>query len=217
LEVNLPAGVSNNTNYITSTKVLVLSIKSGSTLSHLLSLTHDLDLDALSSDIVEKELGAGCSLSVDTGTDLNDLVLGMLAGLEVTIILHKLSQVVCDIELVGVWVGALGLAKLVDGPGSDLEVLVGSKVLLSGLSTASSSLLGSGGRSTLRSLLLLVLLLLAGLLALLQLGLGNLLTSYLIEVQVGDLLGRRGSSVSHGCFSFRSGGNWDGRISRSGV
>ncbi|KAI6775311.1 hypothetical protein HG530_002069 [Fusarium avenaceum] len=202
---------------LTLVLVLVLSIKSGSILSHLLSLAHDLDLDALSSDIVEKELGTGCSLSVDTGTNLDDLVLGVLAGLEVTIILHKLSQVVCDIELVGVWVGALGLAELVDVPGSDLEVLVGSKVLLSGLSTTSGSLLGSGSRSTLGSLLLLFLLLLAGLLALLQLSLGNLLTSYLIEVQVSDLLGRGGSSVSHNCVSFRGGGDWDGRISRSGV
>ncbi|CAF3599373.1 unnamed protein product [Fusarium graminearum] len=199
--INLPARVSDNSDDITSAKVLVLVLKRGSSLTNLLSLAHDLDLDTLSSDIVEEELGARCSLSVDTGTNLNDLVLGVLARLEVTKLLDELSQVVCNIELVGVGVGALGLAELVDVPGSDLEVLVGGEVLLRSLSTT-GSLLGSGSGTTLGSLLLLFLLLLAGLLALLQLGLGDLLTSYLIEVQVGNLLGRGGSSVSHNCVSF---------------
>ncbi|KAI6763412.1 hypothetical protein HG531_012800 [Fusarium graminearum] len=199
--LDLGLGVSDNSDDITSAKVLVLVLKRGSSLTNLLSLAHDLDLDTLSSDIVEEELGARCSLSVDTGTNLNDLVLGVLARLEVTKLLDELSQVVCNIELVGVGVGALGLAELVDVPGSDLEVLVGGEVLLRSLSTT-GSLLGSGSGTTLGSLLLLFLLLLAGLLALLQLGLGDLLTSYLIEVQVGNLLGRGGSSVSHNCVSF---------------
>ena len=94
----------------------MLVLERGSPLTDLLSLTHDLDLDALSSDIVEEELGTGCSLSMDAGADLDDLVLGMLARLKVTELLSELAQIVCDIELVGVGVGALGLAELVDVP-----------------------------------------------------------------------------------------------------
>lgn len=181
--------------------MLVLILKGGSTLTDLLSLTNDLDFDALCSDIVEDELGTRRTLAMDSGTELNDLVLGVLARLEMAVLVDEVSQVVLDMELVGVGVGALGLAELVDVPGSDLKVLVGSKVLLSSLST--TGLLGSRGGRTVGSLLLLLFLLLAGLLALLQLGLGDSLTSDLIKVQVGDLLSGRGSGISHDCVSSR--------------
>lgn len=183
--------------------MLVLSVKRRSTLADLLGLAHDLDLDTICSDIVEGELGTRGSLAVDTGTDLDNLVLGVLSGLEVPKLLDKLAQVVGNVELVGIRVGALGLSELVDVPGSDLEVLVGSQVLLGGLST--TSLLGGRGSTTRGSLvsglLLLLLLLLAGLLSLLQLSLGDSLASDLVEVQVRNRFGRRGSCVSHDCVS----------------
>lgn len=62
----------------------------------LLGLAHDLDLDALDADIVEYELGARGALVVDTGADAEDLVLVVLAGLEVAEIGGELADVIVD-------------------------------------------------------------------------------------------------------------------------
>lgn len=62
----------------------------------LLRLAHDLDLLALGANIVEEELGAGGALVVDTGTDAKNLVLVVLARLEVAEIVGEVPNVVVD-------------------------------------------------------------------------------------------------------------------------
>lgn len=60
----------------------------------LLGLAHDLDLDTLDADIVEDELGTRSTLVVYPGTDSDDLVLVMLARLEVAEVLDEAADVV---------------------------------------------------------------------------------------------------------------------------
>ena len=96
-------------------------------------------------------------------------------------------------ELVGVGVGVLGGSQFVDLARSNFKVLVRSELLLLGL-------LGSNGSRVLSGLLSLLLGNLSSLLTLLELRLGDLLTSHLIEVGLlqlfSDLFNRL---VGHCC------------------
>jgi hypothetical protein len=89
-----------------------------------LGLTHDLDLDTLGAEIIEEKLVARGALGVDT-TSKADADLGLLFALgERGIVGKELAQIGVDLELVGVRVGALGLAQLIDSLAADLEVLL---------------------------------------------------------------------------------------------
>ena len=104
--------------------MLVLLFEWDSTCLCLLGLAHDLYLDALISDIVEHELVSCRPLVVDSSTDSNLNLLLMLARLERAIILDEIPQIIFCMELVGIWVWVLGLSKLVDVAGSNLEILL---------------------------------------------------------------------------------------------
>lgn len=90
----------------------------------LLHLTHNLNLNALSPDIVEYQLISRCALVVDSSTNSDLLVLLVLSGLEGAIILDEIPQIIVCMELVGIWVWVLGGSELVDVAGSNLEVLL---------------------------------------------------------------------------------------------
>lgn len=81
----------------------------------LLQLAHNLHLDALSLDIVEDQLVTSGSLVVDSGANSDLLFLLVLARLEGFEVLDEVPQIVVGVELVGIWVGVLSLAQLVDG------------------------------------------------------------------------------------------------------
>lgn len=94
--------------------------------------------------------------------------MAQVAYLDVFIVLDKLLVIVGDMELVGVWVGLVGLEKGLDGLGAVL--VVHARVELFLVILLLRSRLGRGGGG-LRSLFLCNL---AGLLALLELVLGDL-------------------------------------------
>lgn len=117
------AGETDNSDNITTTDVLVLLLEGGAA-SGELGLTHDLDLDTLGAEIIEEKLVARGALGVDT-TSKADADLGLLFALgERGIVGKELAQIGVDLELVGVRVGALGLAQLIDSLAADLEVLL---------------------------------------------------------------------------------------------
>lgn len=117
------AGETDNTNDITTTDVLVLILERNIA-GDILGLAHDLNLDTLSAEIVEDQLVAGGALCINT-TGQADGDLGLLLALgKGSIVLEELAQVGVDLELVGVRVGALGLAQLIDSLAADLEVLL---------------------------------------------------------------------------------------------
>jgi hypothetical protein len=114
---------SDNTDNITSPEMLVLSLK-GNIAGSILSLAHHLYLHTLCADIVEDQLGTGRTLGVDSTGDTDGGV-GLLFALgETLVVLEELAQVIGDLELVGVGVGLLGLAQLVDSLAADFEVLL---------------------------------------------------------------------------------------------
>ena len=90
-----------------------------------LSLTHDLNLDTLCSDVVEYQLSARHSLGVDPASKADLDISEVLASLERFISWEKLSQVCGDLEFVRVGVGSFALSQLLDFAGADLEVLLG--------------------------------------------------------------------------------------------
>lgn len=94
--------------------------------------------------------------------------MAQLAYLDVFIVLDKLLVIVGDMELVGVWVGLVGLEKGLDGLGAVL--VVHARVQLFLVILLLRSRLGRGGGG----LCSLFLCNLAGLLALLELVLGDL-------------------------------------------
>lgn len=117
------AGETDDTDDVTTAEVLVLSLERHAA-SGVLSLSDDLDLDTLGADIVEDQLGAGSTLSVNTTGDA-DGDLGLLLALGETLVISEvLAQIIGNLELVGVGVGVLGLAQLVDSLAADLEVLL---------------------------------------------------------------------------------------------
>ncbi|GKT46492.1 uncharacterized protein ColSpa_06674 [Colletotrichum spaethianum] len=173
------AGVSDDTNNVTAAEVDVLVLEGRAALADLLRLGHDLDLDALGTDVVEEELVARGTLVVDTSAHADDLLLVMLARLEVAEVLDKVAQVVVGYVSRSVY-------RFVQGSRcADLTVeLVG--VLLVGFGIALLSVAGGLGRGG-SGLLGLLSLPLAGLLALLQLRLGDHLAGDIVLEQLGGL------------------------------
>lgn len=106
-----PAGETDDSDDISTVEVLVLGkvVANG-----LLRLGEDLDLDTLPTEIVEAELVAGRTLTVDTTSDADRNILSGLALLEVGMGGEDIGDLVGDLKLVGVRVGLLGLAELVD-------------------------------------------------------------------------------------------------------
>lgn len=92
--------------------------------SRFLSLAHDLALDPFCSDIVEDQLGAGGALGVYPPPDTNLDILEMLASLDGTIAVKEVSEVCCDVEFVGIRIGSLALAQLLDLAASDFVILL---------------------------------------------------------------------------------------------
>jgi hypothetical protein len=90
-----PAGVADDADNVTTAEVKVLVLEGDGTLG-LLRLAHDLDLDALDADVVEDELVARGALVIYPGTDAEDLVLVVLAGLELAKVLDKVAHIVVD-------------------------------------------------------------------------------------------------------------------------
>ena len=89
-----------------------------------LRLTHDLHLDTFSSDIVEYELGARCSLSVYPSTDTALNIFEVLSRLDTPIFLDELAQVGGDLKFVRVWIGLLGLAQALNFLASYFVILL---------------------------------------------------------------------------------------------
>lgn len=104
--------------------MLMLLLERNASFLCLLHLTHYLDLNALSPDVVEYQLVSGRALVVDSSTNSDLLVLLVLSGLEGAIILDKIPQIIVCMELVRIWVWVLGGSELVDVAGSNLEVLL---------------------------------------------------------------------------------------------
>lgn len=181
---------------------------------------------------IEDQLVPACSLAVNTASDLQLLGSVGFARLEVVKLLKELGVIVGHLELMGVWVrlrvledytdrsrvskgtnakrvreGDWGQKKycshtFVDVPSSDLVVLVRIQLLLllSGGILGLARRLRRGGGSFGR----LTCLLLALLLALLELSLGDALASHFVQVEVRNLLRRRcwggsGARVGHDC------------------
>lgn len=92
--------------------------------SRLLSLTHDLTLDTLCSDIIEDQLGAGGALGVYPASHANLHILEVLAGLDGFIAVEKVSEVCSDFEFVWIRVGSLALTQLLNLAASDFVVLL---------------------------------------------------------------------------------------------
>jgi len=101
--------------------MLVLLSELGGTLSHLLGLAHNLQLNTLITHIVENQLVAGSTLVVHTGLDADSLILQVLTRLEVAEVADKVSHIVVRLELVGIWVRVASLDELGNRSGSDLE------------------------------------------------------------------------------------------------
>lgn len=119
-------GESDDTDNVTSPQVFVLVLE-GDVSAGVLGLAHNLHLNALGTDVVEDQLGAGGTLGVDT-TGNADGGLGLLFTLlQTLVLLEELAQVILDVELVGVGVGLLVLAQLVDALAADFEVLLDSE------------------------------------------------------------------------------------------
>ena len=190
----------------------------------LLNLAHNLNLDAGIDNIVEHQLVSRCTLVEDSSTNSDLDVLLVLARLERSVILDEILQLVCNIELVRVWIGFLGLAKLLDGTRSNLEILLPRYQLCPSLYCArrektrrreiyiwvqfllvgfSIALLDCGwlGRCC-SGLLESLLFLLAILLALLEFGLGDAFAGDLVQMEIGYGFGGRSGSfwcVRHNC------------------
>ena len=87
-------------------------------------LAHYLDLDALSSDIVENQLGARCPFGIYSSSNAALDIFEVLPWLEVFVLLQKVTKVGGNLKFVGVRVGLLDLAKLLDFGASYLIVLL---------------------------------------------------------------------------------------------
>lgn len=123
------ARVALDADDVSTAQQLVLLGK-GLVAGRLLRLAHDLHAHTLGADIVEAQVGSRRTLVVDAGSNVQSLLLLVLARLEVAELLLKFAQVVVDVELVRVGVGLVVLAELLDGSAADLEVLVGVQVSL---------------------------------------------------------------------------------------
>jgi hypothetical protein len=172
--------VSDNTNHVASPEVNMLLLEGHASLGRLLGLAHNLDMLANMTgvgrgpDIVEDKLAARGTDAVDATGQSQRLALVRLARLEVAELLEELGVVIVGLELVGVRVQRLVAAveETLDLSGSDLVVLVGVELLL----LLRAWRLGLGRRlgGSRGSLLRLLLLVLALLLTLLELCLGDL-------------------------------------------
>lgn len=121
----LGVGLANETGHtddITAAEELVLLLEGLS--SRVLGGAHDLDLDTLGADIVEDQLATSGTLGVDTTTEVDSDIGPLFALLETLVVLQNVAQIGVDLELVGVGVGRLSLAELVDSLAANLEVLL---------------------------------------------------------------------------------------------
>lgn len=117
------AGISNDAHNVSAAQVLMLGLEADLA-GGLLRLTHDLDLGARATDVVEDELRARRPLGVDPSRHADLDVLLVLAGLQAAVFIHKRPQVRVHLELVRVRVGLLGLAQAVDPATADFKVLL---------------------------------------------------------------------------------------------
>lgn len=114
---------TDNTNDITSSEVLMLLLEWDAA-GGILCLAHHLDLLALSTDVVENQLGTRGTLGVDTASNADRNIGLLLALLQTLVLLQEFAQVVGDLELVRIRVGVLGFEKLLNLLASDLKVLL---------------------------------------------------------------------------------------------
>ena len=92
--------------------------------SSFLALGHDLDLRAIDSNNIESQVITRCTNIVDATSDADDPVLERFTLFEVAEVGFEVSQVVCNIELVRIRIGAVGLLHTLDGTRAELEVLL---------------------------------------------------------------------------------------------
>lgn len=113
---------THDSHNITPTKELVLLLERLS--GGELCLAHYLDLNTLCADIVEVQLVARGTLSVDTTSNANGDIGLLLALLETLIVLEEVAEVSVDVEFVRVGIRLLGFAQLVDFLAANLKVLL---------------------------------------------------------------------------------------------
>lgn len=175
----------------------MLLLEGNTSFLRLLSLANDLDVLAnmtgvgCGAQVVEDELGARGTDVVDAAGECDDVLLVRLARLEIAKLLEELGVIVGGFELVRVRVegrvGNAGVEQSLDLARADLVVLVRVEVLLLGAGLGLGCGLGRSGGC----LGCLFSGLLAGLLA-------------LLELRLGDLFGQVSDSV-------RRPGTWWGR------
>ena len=94
----------------------------------MLSLTHHLYLDTLGADIVENQLGTRSALSVDTTSNPDGHFRLLFTLLKTLVFLQVFSQILGDLEFVGVGIRLLSFAEFLDSIGSDFVVLLMSRI-----------------------------------------------------------------------------------------
>ena len=90
----------------------------------VLSLTHDLHLDALSSDVIEYKLRSRRSFGVHPARDADLCILFMFAGLDRRVLLEKVSEITIGLKLVWIRVWVLAISQSLDAIASNLEILL---------------------------------------------------------------------------------------------
>ncbi len=104
-----PAGVANNSDYVSSPYDLVLCLEWYVSLGFL-CLAHYLYLDTAGLDVVEDKFGARGSFDIDTTSNSDLLLLVILSGRKVVVVCYKLPKVRVGLELVWVWIRVFGLS-----------------------------------------------------------------------------------------------------------
>jgi hypothetical protein len=89
-----------------------------------LSLTHDLNFDAFSSNIIKDEFRSRGTLGVYSPTHAYFDIFEVLSSFDILMGLEKLSQICRDLKFVGIRVGLLALTKLLYLCTSDFVVLL---------------------------------------------------------------------------------------------
>ncbi|KAL7354378.1 hypothetical protein ACKS0A_10728 [Histoplasma ohiense] len=175
---------ANNAHNVSSSQMFMLVLE-GDVSLHVLRLACDLDLHALSTNIVENQFGPCRPLGIDPSRDAQFLVLDLVTLLQRLVLLNDLSYIIRDQELMWVWVGALSLSEFIHSSTSDLEVLVRRQIALFLLSTGLLLWLGGCGSGPLLPFRFLS----PMLLSFLQFRLRHVLTGDFIKVQVCEIVG----------------------------